>query len=70
MKSSKSLESLYNTINQLCGPIEAKKFLSTTMYNVISDLQENGQPVTEEAIEKKLAETATDFLKASKNHVA
>lgn len=70
MKSAKSLESLYNTINQISGPNEARRFLTATINNMLGELQDDGIEITEETIEAKLAETASDFLQAAKNHVA
>ena len=65
-KSAKSLGSLYQIIKDLSGPVEAKKFLSTTIYSAISELQENGTIITDQAIEAKLEETAADFKFAAK----
>ena len=65
-KSAKSLGSLYQIIKDLSGPVEAKKFLSTTIYSAISELQENGAIITDQAIEAKLEETAADFKYATK----
>jgi hypothetical protein len=70
MKSSKSLEKLYEIINSKMGPIEAKNFVSGAVYNAVSELQENNRPVTESALEAILSELADDFEKAAKNHVA
>lgn len=64
--SAKSLGSLYQTIKDLSGPVEAKKFLSTTLCNAISELQDDGALITDRAIEAKLEETATDFKFAAK----
>ncbi len=67
-KSAKSLGSLYHIIKDLSGPIEAKKFLSTAVYGAISELQENGTIITDQAIESKLEETAADFKYAAKKN--
>jgi hypothetical protein len=70
MKSVQYLETLYNIMNREMGPIEAKIFVSDAVFNIISELQENSLPVTEDAISKKLAEKVSDYLKASKNFAA
>lgn len=65
MKSAQYLETLYSIMNREMGPIEAKTFVSDAVFNIISELQEDSLPVTEEAISKKLAEKVSDYLKAS-----
>ena len=65
MKSVQYLETLYNIMNREMGPIEAKIFVSDAVFNILSELQENSLPVTEDAISKKLAEKVSDYLKAS-----
>jgi hypothetical protein len=70
MNSAKSIETLYQIINKLMGPIEAKNFVAGTVYNAVSELQENNLPVTESALEAILSELADDFEKATKNHIA
>lgn len=65
-KSAKSLGSLYHIIKTLSGPVEAKNFLSTTVYNSISELQDEGAIITDQAIEAKLEETTADFKYAAK----
>lgn len=72
MKSSKSLETLYKIVHKIKGPIEAKNFLADVLFSAIDELQEEGTEINQEAIDKKLAEVASDFLEVSKskNHVA
>jgi hypothetical protein len=72
MDSGKSLETLYNIILKIKGPIEAKNFLADVLFSAIDELQEEGLVVTQKALDKKLSEVANDFLEASKNknHVA
>lgn len=70
MKAAKALVTLYDVINQKMGPIEAKESVTTAIYNVISELQERGLPITEKSIELMLSEKANDYLEASKNQVA
>lgn len=65
-KAAKSLESLYHTIKNLSGPIEAKNFLAITVQNTIGELQDEGALITNKAIETKLEETAGDFEYAAK----
>jgi hypothetical protein len=72
MKSSQSLETLYKIVNKIKGPIEAKNFLADVLFSAVDELQEEGLEITQEAIDKKLAEVAKDFLEVSKskNNVA
>ncbi len=64
--SAKSLGSLYHTIKDLSGPIEAKNFLATTVQNAIGELQDDDAVITNQSIEAKLEETASDFKYAAK----
>lgn len=70
MKSSESIAILYNIINEKMGSIEAKNFISDVLYNALSQLEDEGQAITEKSIEIKLQVKANDFLEASKDHVA
>lgn len=40
MKSSKSLETLYNIVHKIKGPIEAKNFLADVLFSAVDELQE------------------------------
>lgn len=66
MKSARSLEKLYHLIKNSSDPIEAKNFLSTTIYNIISEIHEEGLEVTEETIEMKLQKEIEDLSFVSK----
>lgn len=72
MKASESMSALYKIVDELKGPLEAKKFVSGTIYSIISDLQEEQKPVSPEAIEEELAKLAQDFIEVTrkKNDVA
>ena len=70
MKAGKSIEILYKIINELMGPVEAKNFVSDSIFNAISDLQEKEISVTEKEIEKILNQKVQDYLHASKHNVA
>lgn len=67
MSTSKNLQELYQLINSNSGPIEAKNYLSTAIYNIISEIQEEGLEVTEELIQKKLEKEISDFGFAAKS---
>lgn len=67
MKTAQSLESLYQVINELHGPIAAKDFVSGAVYNAVSELQETGSQITADALEKILNDLAQDFLEAKSN---
>lgn len=67
MSTSKSLQELYQLIKSNSGPIEAKNYLSTTIYNIISEIHEEGLEVSEELIQKKLEKEISDFSFAAKS---
>lgn len=67
MKSNEAMETLYNLINDLSGPIQAKNAVSDALFNIISELHEEGLPVTGEALEERLTNYANDYLYAFKN---
>lgn len=70
MNSSKSIESLYTTIKNQFGKVQAKQTVKAVISNIIDDLEEEGLEVSEKNISDRLEEQANDFVKASKNHVA
>jgi hypothetical protein len=71
MNTSQALGILYKIMNERFGEVEAKESVSTAIYNVISDLQEQGLEVTSEGIERRLIEYVNDYVQASqKNQVA
>lgn len=65
MKTKEALESIYNVINELLGPIEAKNTVSDAIFNIITDLHDEGLPITGEAIKARLVEYAKDFAYAA-----
>lgn len=70
MHSSHSIEALYKILSKVVGPAKAKQGVSDIIYIVLDDLQETGSPITAEAIDKKLAEKADDYIQAAKDQVA
>jgi hypothetical protein len=67
MKTSHSLASLYDIINRLMGPKEAKRSVTTALSLVICEIQDEGSEVTPELIEKKLEIYVNDFIEVAKN---
>ena len=67
MKASQSLSILYNIVNKKSGSIEAKNLVSTAVYNIIADLQDEGLEVNEKNIEQRLAQVTNDFITVTKN---
>lgn len=67
MKASESLQRLYEIIEKLKGPLEAKNFVSGEINIIISDLQDEKLPITAEAIDERLAKTAHEFITVTKN---
>ena len=67
MNSSESLIILYEVILELKGPIHAKKFITTALSNVVSDILEEGLPLTAAEIDRRLAKEASEF-KAMAEH--
>lgn len=67
MKSTDSLSKLYNIINKIDGPIEARRFLKAAIGNVIGDLQDEGLEVNESNLEIRLAQYLEDFETVTKN---
>ncbi len=71
MSPAKSIEELYNIINRVSGPKQARLAAVTALSNILRDLQEQNLPITEENINQKLDEYCKDFVEVSKkNQVA
>jgi hypothetical protein len=68
--TSKHIETLYRILNQHMDSVEAKTVVSEILYNAISELQEEGRPISEEEIELKLSKKVKDYHQASKTQVA
>jgi hypothetical protein len=66
MNSSQAIENLYKIIAERETPLEAKNLITAVVSNVLSDLQENGQAVTAQAIDEGLSKYADDFMEAAK----
>lgn len=67
MRTAKALEKLYYLIERNSDRIEAKYYLSTTIYNIISEIHEEGLEVSKELIQKKLEKEISDFGFAAKS---
>lgn len=67
MKTSESIQVLYDIVSNLKGPLAAKNFVADCVYGVITDLQEEKQSITAEAIEERLKKVADDFMTVSKS---
>lgn len=65
MKPTEALASLYQVIHQTSGPVDAKYMLSDTMFKIITDLHNEGVPVTAHTIEERLLKFTQDFMLAS-----
>ncbi|HXH74021.1 MAG TPA: hypothetical protein VNJ08_03600 [Bacteriovoracaceae bacterium] len=70
MNTSQSIITIYKLINAMLGPIEAKKAVSDALFNIISEIHEEGLDVTEDLITEKLSKYAEDYIHASKKDVA
>jgi uncharacterized protein YqgV (UPF0045/DUF77 family) len=68
MKTNESMEALFKIISKILGPIEAKKSVVNAVYCVISDLQDEGLPVTAEAIETRLAAYVDDYVQVARKN--
>ena len=66
MESSKSLVTLYRIIKNEIGTLEAKRALTSAIYNVVSEIQEEGKEVTEYELETRLESYVNDFVQTSK----
>lgn len=65
MKSTEALASLYQVIHQTSGPVDAKYMLSDTMFKIITDLHNEGIPVTAHAIEERIVKFTHDFMRTT-----
>lgn len=66
MKTSQALVILYKIINEKLGPIHAKEAVTSAMFNVFSEFQEEGSDVTVIELEKKIESYVNDFVIARK----
>ena len=67
MKTAQYLENLYRVGLKLHSGNNAKDFVSTIVFNVLADIQEENLEVTAEEIEKRLKVMSDDFSFALKN---
>jgi hypothetical protein len=70
MNTGKSLVTLYQILDKKLGASEARMTVTAILGNVIADLQDEGLPVTETAIDSRLAKAAEDYIQATKSYVA
>ena len=70
MPASKSIVTLYKIIEKIAGPINAKDSVTDALFIILSDLHEEGLPITEKLINDRFAKYADDFVQASKSNVA
>lgn len=70
MTTSKSIKTLYDIFEKMYGASNAGSSVSVILTSAIGDIQDEGLPVTEEAISLRLSQYAQDFLEASKSQVA
>lgn len=70
MKSTKSIEQLYQTVRSKYGKTKAKNAVKAILSNILDDLEDEGLEVTEKNISSRLATKAKDFEEVSKNKVA
>lgn len=69
MSSSSYIDIIYKRVKQELGPTKAKEYVSSLMFNLLFDLEEESGSVTAEALEAKLKEEA-DFCSKKPNQVA
>lgn len=65
MKPTEALASLYQAIHQTSGPVDARYMLSDTMFKIITDLHNEGVPVTAHAIEERILKFTHDFMQTT-----
>ncbi len=70
MKSTQSLQELYNNLNHHFGPVEARELSAVVLANVIGRLQDEGLPISAEQIEAGIKQAADDYKDKSKTEVA
>lgn len=67
MTSSESLVKLYQLFSKLQGPTEARDFVSTVVFLVINDIQEEGLELTPEIFNQKVSNHVNDYLEVAKS---
>lgn len=67
MKTAQYLENLYRVGLKLHNGNNAKDFVTTLIFNVLSDIQDEKLEVTAEEIEKRLKVMSDDFSFVLKN---
>lgn len=70
MKSSKSLEILYKTFEEVEGKEAARETVSSILFNVIFDLQESGKEINSSAIEKSLDYKVNSIVRGQRKSAA
>lgn len=67
MNSSLSLSILYQVIFEMKGKLAARKFCATAVHNAISEIQESGQEVTADEIDRRISRMVADFKQVMDN---
>lgn len=62
MNTSKAIVELYRIIEKMDNPIEAKNSVRAMIFNVISELQDEKLPITEELLDERMSKYAHDFI--------
>lgn len=70
MSSNTAIEKLYSTLEPIVGSSEAKEAISTIVYIVLSEIQDEGFKISEILLEEKLNKHVEDYIEASQNRVA
>jgi hypothetical protein len=70
MNTYKAIEIIYELAQSAVGPEDAKKSLAGIICGIISEIEAEGQPVTDENISNKLNVVAHEFLKVARKQSA
>ena len=65
MRTSQDMGDLYRIIDELAGSTQAKEALVTMLYNVVTELQEDGLAVTNDNLEERIHNYVKDFKEVS-----
>jgi hypothetical protein len=70
MNTSKALAQMYKLIEEKEGPVLARESLSSIIYIILEEIQNEGLEVSDELLEKKIEAEAINISKAAKRDVA
>lgn len=70
MNTSEAISIIYSVVEKIEGPVEARKFISIILNNVIDDLQIDGISVSAMEIDKRLSEKAQAYKDIADEQVA